>query len=137
MAAFALTAEQLTINSVDYTAISVVKGAVLTVDVDQLDPTAMGDGWKKVLGGLKGANLALNLIDDMAAARTDALLWPLLGTIVTFLVRPTTAAVSATNPNYTGSILIASLSVGGQVGELAMKSGLTFPCDGAVTRATS
>ena len=137
MAVFALTAEQLTINAVDYTALSVVKGAVLTVNGDSLDPTVMGDGWKRVLGGLKGGQLAVNLVDDMAASTTDALLWPLFNTVVTFEIRSTTAVVGPTNPKYTGSVHIATLSIGGQVGELAMKSGLTWPTSGIVSRATS
>lgn len=137
MSAFALTAEYLAINSVDYTSLLVVKGAVLTVEADQLDPTAMGDGWKKVLGGLKGGSVAANLIDDYAASSTDQLLWPLFGTLTSFEIRPTNAAVSSTNPKYTGSMFIGTHIVGGQVGELAMKGGLTFPTSGAVTRATS
>lgn len=137
MAAMALLAEYVAINSVDLTGIGVVKGATLTVDVAQLDPTAMGDGWTKRLGGLKSGTLALNLIDDTATGSTDPLLWPLLGTLVPFEVRLSNAAVSATNPKYTGTVLVAGASVGGQVGELAMKSGLSFPTSGAITRATS
>jgi hypothetical protein len=44
--------------------------------------------------------------------------------------------VGASNPKYTGSVLITQASIGGAVGELAMKS-LTFPVTGAVTRAVS
>ncbi len=136
MSAFALISEQLTINAVDYTALSMVKSAQLTMDAAQLDPTAMGDSWVEVLGGLKSGSLAVLFNDDYAASSIDQLLFPLFGTVVTFLVRPTTAAVSVTNPNYTGSIFIAHHSLGGAVGDLAAKS-LTFPTSGTITRATA
>jgi len=136
MAAFALLSEQLTINSVDYTALSMVKSATLTLDAAQLDPTAMGDSWTEVLGGLKSGSLSVTFNDDYAASSIDQLLFPLFGTVTTFLVRPTTAVVGATNPNYTGSIFIAQHVLGGQIGDLASKS-LTFPTSGAVLRAVA
>lgn len=134
MAVFALLNEYLAINSVALS--DHIKGATLTLDSAQLDPTAMGDNWVKVLGGLKSGQLQIEFIDDYAASQTDATLWPLFGTVVTFEVRPDAGAVSATNPKYTGSVHISQFVVGGSVGELAMKS-LTFPTSGAVSRATS
>lgn len=134
MAVLALVNEYLTINSVNVS--DHIKGATLTLDAAQLDPTAMGDGWTKVLGGLKSGQLAVEFLDDFAASQIDATLWPLFGTITTFEVRPDAGSVGAGNPKYTGSIFIAQHVVGGSVGELAMKS-LTFPTSGAVARATS
>lgn len=134
MAVFALTNEHLTINSVDLS--DHVKSAVLTVDAAQLDSTAMSDSWTEMIGGLKSGSLAVTFNDDYAAGSVDATLWAALGTVVTFVVRPVATAVSATNPNYSGSILISQHSVGGGVGELASKS-LTFQTSGTVTRATS
>ena len=137
MAAQALLAEQVTINAVDWTALGLVKGAVLTANGDQLDRSAMGTTWKRKLGGLLEGSLQVNLIEDVAAASIDSLLWGILNTIVTFEVRLSTAVVGVNNPKYTGSVLIASFGLGGQIGELAMKPSLTFPVDGTVTRATA
>ena len=137
MAAQVIFAEQVTINAVDWTALGLVKGAVLTVDFDKLDRTAMGNTYKRVIGGLGEAGAAINMIDDVAAAGFDSILWPLLNTIVAAEFRLSSAAVSTSNPKFTGNVLIASFNLGGQVGELAMKNGLNFPFDGAVTRATS
>lgn len=134
MSVFALVNQHLTLNSVDFS--DHIKGATLTVDVNQLDPTAMGDNWVKVLGGLKSGQLAIEFMDDYAASEVDATLWPILGTVVPFVVRPDAGAVGATNPNYSGSVFIGQHTVGGSLGELAMKS-LTFPTSGAVARATS
>lgn len=135
MAVFALTAEYLALNG-SATLNDHVKSAVLTVEAEALDSTAMGPGWKSSTGGLKSGTLAITFNDDMAASNVDATLWPLLGTVVTFEVRATDSAVSATNPKYTGSVLISQTAIGGSVGELASKA-LSFPTSGAVSRATS
>ena len=135
MAAFALTAEHLTLSGVDYT--DHIKGAVLSVDAAQLDTTDMASaGWTELIGGLKSGSLQVNWIDDVADNDVDEELFALLGTVVTFIVRPVSSAVSASNPNYTGSVLITGYTIGGQVGELAMKS-LRFPTTGAVSRAVA
>lgn len=136
MAVFALTNEYLALNGSATNVNDHVKSAVLTVDVAQLDSTAMGDTWVEVIGGLKSGQLAITFNDDAAASNIDSILWPLLGTVVTFEVRPTDSAVGTSNPKYTGSVLISQAAIGGGVGELAAKS-LTFPTSGTVTRATA
>lgn len=137
MAAQAILAEQVTVNSIDWTALAIVKGGVLTANFDPLDRSAMGTSWKRRLGGLGDGSLQVNLIDDVAAAGIDSILWALLNTIVTFEVRLSSAAVGTSNPKYTGSILVPAWGIGGQIGSLAEKPSLTFPVDGAITRATS
>lgn len=134
MAVFALTDMYVALNGSASNLNDHVKSATLTVDVAQLDSTAMGDSWVEVIGGLKSGSLAITFNDDAAASNIDSILWPLLGTVVTFEVRPTSAAVGAGNPKYTGSVLISGSALGGSVGDLASKS-LTFPTSGTVTRA--
>ena len=135
MAVFALTSEYTALNAGDLSAY--IKSSVLTVDVAELDTTDFASGgWTEVIGGLKSGTLAINFQDDVAASAIDSILWPLLGTVVTFEVRATSAVVGTSNPKYTGSVLITQASIGGAVGELAMKS-LTFPTSGTVTRATA
>ena len=135
MGIFALTNEFLSLNG-SSAVNDHVKSATLTVDVAQLDSTAMGDSWVEVIGGLKSGTLAITYNDDFAASNVDALLWPLLGTVVTFEVRPDAGAVSTSNPKYTGSVLISQHSVGGSVGDLAAKE-VTFQTSGTITRATA
>jgi predicted secreted protein len=133
MAVFALTSEYCAINSVDYS--DHLKSAVLTVDANELDTTDFASGgWVEMIGGLKSGTLALEFMDDVADADVDDELWALLGTVVAFEVRPTSAGVGAGNPKYTGSVLITGHSIGGAVGDLAAKS-LSFPTSGTVTRA--
>lgn len=134
MAVVALTNEYLALNATDLS--NNIKGAVLTVDTAALDATVMSDGWQVQKAGVKSGTLQIDFLDDFATGETDAVLWPLFGTLVTFEVRPDAGAVSTSNPKYTGSVLISSITVGGKHGELPMKS-LTFPTSGTVARATS
>lgn len=110
----------------------------LALDADQIDATTMASGgWKEARGGLRGGTLAINLQQDFAAGATDATLWPLFGSVVTFRLRPTTGAISATNPEYQGNVLINSLKpITAQVGGKMMQQ-LQWPITGPVTRATA
>lgn len=135
MAVVALTAEYVALNG-SAALNDHVKSATLTVDAAELDASAMGDTWKEVVGGVKSGVLAIEYHDDVAASSVDATLWPLLGTVVTFELRLSDAAVSTSNPKYTGSVLVKGLNVGGKHGELPAKT-LSLPTSGAVTRATS
>jgi len=135
MAVMCLTAEYITINASDLK--TYVKKAELTVEVDDLETTNFASaGWKEVIGGLKSGTLAITANDDFALRRTDSIIWPLLGTVVLFEVRPTQGAASTSNPKFTGSVMINSTTAGGDVGSLAEKD-FSFPTSGAVTRATS
>lgn len=133
MAVFALLSETVTINSVDYTAD--LKSATLAIDAAQLDTTDFASGgWVEMIGGLKSGTLALEFQDDVADDALDEELFALLGTVVPFSVRATSAAEGTSNPQYEGNVLITGHTLGGSVGDLAMKS-LSFPTSGPVTRA--
>lgn len=111
--------------------------AELTVDVEEKDTTTFASlGWKEVLGGIKSGSLALTLKQDIIDDGLDEDFWAILGTIATFEVRLTQAAVGVSNPKYTGSILVKEWKpLSGQVGDLA-EVDVTFPTSGAITRAT-
>lgn len=135
MAAMCLTAAYCTIAANDIK--TYAKKVELTVDVADEDVTNFASaGWKEVIGGLKSGTLAITLNDDVAAAAIDSIIWPLLGTVVAFEVRLTQAAVGASNPKFTGNVLINGTKLGGDVGSVAEKD-FSFPTSGAVTRATS
>lgn len=131
-----LLAEFLSINS--NTLNEFTKKAELTVEVEEKDVTNYASlGWKEVIGGLKSAELSCEFLQDFAATKLDAIMWPLLGTVVPFEVRADQAAVGTSNPKYTGSILINGWNpLTGSVGDEATVS-LGFPTSGAVTRATA
>jgi hypothetical protein len=135
MSLYALTSQVVTVNSVDYS--DHLKSATLVVDVAQLDTTDFASaGWTEYIGGLKSGSLTLTFNDDVADNDVDEELWALLGTVTAFTIKPTSASTSASNPQYSGSVLVTSHSLGGDVGTLAAKS-VTWPTSGAVARATS
>lgn len=136
MAKMVLLAEYVSINGTDLSAYA--KKAELTTKVEEKDVTTYGSlGWKELLGGLKSGELALDLLQDVAASALDSIMWPLLGTVVSFEVRASNAAVGVSNPKYTGSILISGWNpIQGSVGDEA-SVGISYPTSGAVTRATS
>lgn len=131
-----LLAEYLSINSNDLS--EYAKKAELSVEVEEKDVTTFASlGWKEVLGGLKSGELGCEFLQDYAATKLDAIMWPLLGTVVPFKVRADQSAVGVSNPEYSGSILINGWNpITGSVGDEATVS-LGFPTSGAVTRATS
>lgn len=113
-------------------------GVELNVEADELDSTTFGStGYKSAIGGLKSGSLKIKVKGDYAASNIDAILWPLLGTVVAFEIKAVNAAASTSNPKYTGSVLINSLSpISGSVGEL-VEFDLTWPTTGTITRATA
>ncbi len=99
--------------------------------------TAFGQTWETRTGGLKDGTVDLDFFNDFVAANLDSIFWPLLGTVVTFEVRPTSAARSTGNPGYTGSLWIKEWKpISGSVGGLATTS-VSFPTSGTVSRQTS
>ncbi|GGZ80249.1 phage tail tube protein [Streptomyces echinoruber] len=131
-----LLAQYLSINGQTLT--TYTKKAELSVEVEDKDVTTYASlGWKEVLGGLKSGELGCEFLQDFAASQLDAIMWPLLGTVVPFEVRADQGARSPSNPGYTGNILINGWNpIEGSVGDEATVS-LGFPTSGAVTRATS
>jgi hypothetical protein len=135
MAKFAATDYSVTINS--GTVSSNLNSVELTQEADDLETTAFGTtGWRTRIGGLKNASLTLNFMQDFGAASIDETLNPLLGTIATVTIKPTSAAVSATNPSYSFTALCTSYSpFASSVGDIATLS-ITWPVTGEVTRGT-
>ncbi|WIM97705.1 phage tail tube protein [Actinoplanes oblitus] len=110
----------------------------LKIEVDEQEVTTFGSlGWKEVLGGIQSGGLDLDLKQDAAAAALDAIMFPLIGTVVPFEVRISQASVGTSNPKFTGNVLIKEWTpISGGVGDVAEVS-VSFPTSGAVTRATS
>ena len=101
------------------------------------DITAFGQTWKARTGGLKDASLNIDLFNDFVAAQLDSFFFPLLGTVVTFEVRPTSAARSTGNAAYIGSIFIKEWKpLAASVGTVTQAS-VSFPTSGAVLRQTA
>lgn len=135
MAVFVATDYNIKINGQDYSAN--LTQAELSLEADDVETTAFGSTYRSRIGGLKQGSLNLQFNQDFAAAGIDSVLFPLLGTQATVVIKPNSTAVSATNPSYTFNALVTSYTpISGSVGDLATFS-VTWPVSGAVTRATA
>lgn len=135
MAKFAATDYAITINGSDFS--SSLNSVELAQEADDLETTAFGSTWRTRIGGLKQASLTLNFMQDFAAGSVDATLNPLLGSIATVVIKPTSSAVGTTNPSYTMTCLVTQYSpFASSVGDVATMS-LQWPVSGSVVRATA
>lgn len=135
MAKFAATDYAITINGSDFS--SSLNSVELAQEADDLETTAFGSTWRTRIGGLKQASLTLNFMQDFAAGSVDATLNPLLGSIATVVIKPTSSSVGTANPSYTMTALVTQYSpFASSVGDVATLS-VTWPVSGSVVRATA
>jgi len=135
MAKFVATTVTTTINGVDYS--SSLAQVELSIESDDVETTAFGSDWRTRIGGLKQASITLSFMSDFGSSSVDSSLFPLLNSLATVVIKPTSGTVSATNPTYTGTFLVNSYSpIAASVGDLATFD-VTWPASGTVTRATA
>ena len=118
-----------------------ITSITLTQTFDEVETTTMGATAHQFSKGLEASTLAVDFINDWAAAKVGATLQAAYGTSVTALIVPVKASptvVSATNPLYTVSILINNLTPVGSGGpQDYATSSMTFTCTSTVAYATS
>jgi len=135
MAKFAAVDYKITINGTNFS--TNLNSAELSLEADDNETTAFGGTFRERIGGLKTGSLSLQFMQDFGAGSVDAVLFPLLNTVATVVIVPTSATVSATNPSYTATCLVTSYSpFNSSVGDIATLS-VTWPTTGTVTRGTS
>lgn len=134
MAIFVATDYKVTIGTTNVSAN--LTQAELSLEADEVETTAFGATYRTRIGGLKNGSLNLQFNQDFGAASIDSQFFPLLGSAVAFVITPSSTAVSATNPSYSGTALVTQyMPISASVGDLATFS-ITWPVTGAVTRAT-
>lgn len=135
MAQIVLTDASITINAVSLG--NRANSVELNYEVDSVEVTAFGDTGHKFTGGLQNVSCNIEFMQDFAATNVEATIYPLVGTTTTVVIKPTSGAVSATNPSYTisNAFLASHQPVAGAVGELAMTS-LSFT-GGSLAKATA
>jgi hypothetical protein len=135
MAKFAATDYAITINGAAFS--TNLNSVELAQEADDLETTAFGQGWRTRIGGLRNATVTLNFMQDFGAGSVDATLNPLLGSIATVVIKPTSGTATATNPSYSAECLVTQYSpFASSVGDIATLS-VTWPVSGTVTRATA
>jgi hypothetical protein len=129
-------------NTVVVTLNSVVlsdHGTAATINriFDELEVTAMGDTAHKFVKGLEASTITLDFLSDTAAANVNATLQAAWGTTVPITLKQTSAAVSATNPLYSTTILVNNTTdINGAVADIATQS-ITFTCNSPIVITTT
>ena len=131
MAKLVLTNANITIGGTDVSAN--VASVQIETSVDEVETTAFGDTGKTRVGGLLDTTISLSMHNDYSVI--EGLMYPLIGTTTTIVVKPNGTAVSTANPSYSAVCLVNSWSpVNGAVGELSSVD-VSFPVSGIVTKA--
>lgn len=107
---------------------------------DEINTTNFGGDGRERAAGLKDDMFTITFQQDFASSSVDAVLYPLwdLETEFTVKVRPTSAAVSANNPEYSATcILLDYQPVSGKVGELSDTKVKIHAQRSGIARATS
>lgn len=103
---------------------------------DQETTVHGGGGWTTSTTGLGSWEVTAELMLDYGSGSTEATLWSILGQSTSIEIRPTSSAVSASNPKFTGTAILFELPEQLSVGEVGTVS-ITLKGTGALTRATS
>lgn len=120
-----LSNPSVTINSVDLS--DQCTSATVTYTAEALESTAFGDTARKYTSGLQNNEVTVTLYQSYAATETEATIYSLVGTTTTIVLKPSSAAVGATNPSYTltGAYLESHTPIAASLGELSTVT-LTF-----------
>ena len=122
-----------TINLSDH-----VTAFTLNRQSDQIEVTSMGDSSHRYVTGLSADTLTVSFLNDTAAESVLATLQAAYGTTVAWqAIQDSSAAVSATNVLYSGTILVDNLTdINGAVADEGMLD-LTFTCNSKTATAST
>jgi len=120
-----LSNPSVTINSVDLS--DQCTSATVTYTAEALESTAFGDTARKYTSGLQNNEVTVTLYQSYAATETEANIYALVGTTTNLVLKPSSGAVSSTNPSYTltGAYLETHTPIAASLGELSTVT-LTF-----------
>ena len=114
-----------------------VTSATINRSFDELEVTAMGDTAHKFVKGLEASTITLDFLNDTAAANVNATLQAAWGTTVTLTLKQTSAAVSATNPEYQTTVLVNNTQdINGSPADISTQS-ITFTCNSVIVVDTT
>lgn len=116
-----------------------VSAVTVNLSKDDVETTSFSGSGRERVAGLKDDGFELTIQQDYAGASTDAVLYPLYNNETEFVieVRPTSSAVSVTNPKYTGTCILLEYSpLDGKVGDLSETKVKIHTQRTGITRAT-
>lgn len=117
-----------------------VQAITVSQDAEDLDGTGMGASSRTHVRGLRDDRIEVTFLQDYAASQVDATLSALYtSTGFAVVVKPTSSAVSTTNPSYTMTgILLNYQPINATVGEISTPQVTFVPAPGSsIVRATS
>ena len=106
--------------------------------VDAIEVSAMGDTSHKFVAGLSADTITVSFLNDTATGSVLATLQSAFGSTVAFqAIQDSSAAVSATNVLYSGTIFVDNLTdINGAVADEAMID-ITFTCNSKTAYAST
>ena len=135
MAKLVLTNPSISIAGTDLS--SSISSVTIDTKYDIVETTSFGDTAKKRVAGLADNSISLEFFQDFAASSVEAIIFPLLGTAASIIIKPVSTTTTTTNPSYTVSALVSEWQpLKGGIGQLATAS-VTWPVSGAITKATA
>jgi hypothetical protein len=88
-------------------------------------------------GGLESFEAAITFNQDYDAAALDEIMWALRRQTVTFTARAQLSAVTSSNPQYSGKLVVSSWTpIAGSPGDVG-EVDVTYPGSGPLARATA
>jgi hypothetical protein len=133
MAKLVLTNANVTLGGTDVS--SYVASVTLNISVNEVETTAFGSGATTRTGGLQDNSVTLDFHQDYS--QIEGLVYPLIGSTTSLVIKPNGTAVGTANPSYTMTPLVTEWTPdNGAVGELATAS-ITWPVSGTVTKAVA
>jgi hypothetical protein len=126
---------QVTLNSIALT--DHCTSATINRAFDELEVTAMGDTAHKFVKGLEASTITLDFLNDTATGEVLQTLQAAWGTTVPITLKQTSAAISASNPEYQATVLVNNTTdINGAVGDISTQS-ITFTCNSAIVVDTT
>ena len=132
MAKVVLTNPRVTLDAVDLS--DHITSLSINTDYDLVEVTQIGDIAKKMVAGLEDNSVIFEFQQDFAPSEVEDVIWPNRGLRIPCRVRPTTDAISATNPEYRFEVLVSQWSpLSGEVGSLATTQ-VQWPIFGEISK---
>jgi hypothetical protein len=135
MAIFLSNGVVVTLNSVDLS--DHVTSVTINRSFEELPVTAMGDSAMRYVKGLEASTVTIDFLNDTATGEVLQTLQAAWGTTVPLTIKQTSAAISASNPEYQTTVLVNNTTdVNGAVGDISTQS-ITFTCNSAIVVDTT
>lgn len=138
MAKIVLTNAYVLLGNI-YDISSYVTNISLSTTHDIIETTQFGDIYKTRIAGLGDNQASFEFLQDFSSTIVNPgglenVIYPLIGTAINCKIKPINTIVSASNPQYSFSVLISEWQpLSGSVGELSTAS-VSWPISGEITK---